>query len=133
MEIFIDIDLYLLRNFLLIDKVGHSEYITMQAPDLTDEIQFEYVFKTHYKGLYSYAFTFLNDSDLAEEMVQNVFVKLWEKRAHIQIKESLDGYLYRAVKNKCLSHFKHEKVKSEYHAHTIRQHIRAMKVFSGKP
>ena len=46
-----------------------------------DETAFEQVFKTHYKNLHAYAFTLLKDDMAAEEMVQNVFCKLWETKS----------------------------------------------------
>ena len=44
-----------------------------------DETAFEQVFKTHFKRLHAYAFTILRDEVEAEEMVQQVFFKLWER------------------------------------------------------
>ncbi len=83
---------------------------------ITDEgIQgFEAVFKTHFKSLHAYACTMLRDEALAEETVQQVFCRLWEKREQISITQSATAYLYRSVHNECLNHLKHEKVKAAY-------------------
>jgi RNA polymerase sigma-70 factor (ECF subfamily) len=79
-----------------------------------DEGAFEEVFKTNFKGLHAYAFTLLKDEMAAEEMVQNVFFKLWERTASININGSVTAYLYRAVHNESLNHLKHLKVRSQH-------------------
>lgn len=77
-------------------------------------LTFEEVFKTHFKNLHAYAFTLLNDAANAEEMVQNVFCRLWEKRETINIQTSATAYLYKAVYLECLNFLKHQKVKAAY-------------------
>ncbi|NIG57400.1 RNA polymerase sigma-70 factor [Chitinophaga sp. Cy-1792] len=79
---------------------------------------FEQIFKTHYKGLHAYACTILKDDIMAEEMVQNVFCKLWEKSGDIRIRESVSGYLYRAVYHESINYLRHEKVKANHAAFT---------------
>lgn len=78
-------------------------------------MRFEEVFKSHFKSLHAYAFTIVKDDMLAEEMVQNVFCKLWEKKDQLQINSSATAYLYRSVYHECLNHLKHQKVQSAYH------------------
>ena len=82
-----------------------------------DEAAFEQVFKTHYKNLHAYAFTILKDEDEAEEMVQQVFFKLWERSEHLSFSGSIAAYLYRAVHNESLNFIKHQKVKAGHQLH----------------
>ena len=82
-----------------------------------DEAAFEQVFKTHFKALHAYACTVLKDETMAEEMVQNVFLKLWERNEQLHISGSVAAYLYRAVYNESLNYLKHLKVKSAYQLH----------------
>ncbi len=84
-----------------------------------DEVAFESVFKAYYSRLCSYANTMLNDSEEAEEMVQNTFIVLWENRANVDIHTSLKSYLYRAVHNSCLNRIKHMKVRQEHSAYVL--------------
>jgi len=84
-----------------------------------DEYTFEQVFKTHYKNLHAYAFTIVKSQTAAEEIVQNVFYKLWEKRAQLPPDVQLKAYLYRAVHNESLNQLKHDKVKSRYQLHAV--------------
>ncbi|MCD6013649.1 MAG: polymerase sigma-70 factor [Flavipsychrobacter sp.] len=79
-----------------------------------DPAGFENVFKTHFKNLHAYACTIIRNEADAEEIVQNVFYKLWEKKEQINIEQSIAGYLYRSVYNECLNYLKHAKVKENY-------------------
>ena len=82
-----------------------------------DEAAFEQVFKTHYKNLHAYAFSILKDEDEAEEMVQQVFFKLWERSEHLSFSGPVAAYLYRAVHNESLNFLKHQKVKAGHQLH----------------
>ena len=82
-----------------------------------DETAFEQVFKTHFKRLHAYAFTILRDEEEAEEMVQQVFFKLWERNENLSLTGSVSSYLYRAVHNESLNYIKHQKVRSNHQLH----------------
>ncbi len=79
-----------------------------------NESVFERVFKEYFKRLHAYAYTFLKDEPMAEEIVQNVFCRIWEKKDQLNSSGSLKAYLYRAVHNESLNYLKHHKVKAEY-------------------
>ena len=81
---------------------------------IKDEKAFEQLFKRLYEPLCRSASLLLNDHDEAEEMVQHVFISLWEKRREIKITSSVESYLYRAVRNASLNSIKHEKVKRSF-------------------
>jgi len=82
-----------------------------------DETAFEQVFKTHFKRLHAYAFTILRDEIEAEEIVQQVFFKLWERNENLSLTGSVSAYLYRAVHNESLNYIKHQKVRSNHQLH----------------
>jgi RNA polymerase sigma-70 factor, ECF subfamily len=82
-----------------------------------DANAFEQVFKTHYKNLHAYVCTMLKEEMYAEEIVQQVFFKLWERAENIVITGSVAAYLYRAVHNESLNHLKHQKVKASHQLH----------------
>jgi len=76
-----------------------------------DEKAYEHLFKQYYVSLTAFANTFVHDLDMAEGIVQNVFVKLWEKRSQYEI-SSVKSYLMIAVRNGChneLKRVKHER------------------------
>jgi RNA polymerase sigma-70 factor, ECF subfamily len=86
---------------------------TLKAGDIT---AFEMLFRTYYQPLCNYAFTFVQDRDEAEEIVQNTFISLWEKKQTLEIRTSVKPYLYAMVRNASLNVLKHEKVKQQYAA-----------------
>ncbi len=78
---------------------------------------YESVYKTFFKALYVYAYTMLKEEVQAEEIVQNVFLKIWERKEKITIETSLKAYLYKSVYNDSLNYIKHLKVKLSYENH----------------
>jgi RNA polymerase sigma-70 factor (ECF subfamily) len=87
------------------------------------EKAFEAVFKTHFKGLHSYAYTILKDEVMAEEMVQNVFFKIWDKRSQLNIETSFKAYLYKAVYHESLNYLKHQNVKLVHQSYVMHQPV----------
>ena len=79
-----------------------------------NEKAFEMVFRQFYALLCNYTCSILKDKDEAEEVVQNLFFNLWNKREKLEITTSLKAYLYRAAHNDCLNRIKHGKVKTVY-------------------
>ena len=82
---------------------------------------FEELFHIFYGPLCSYALRFLSQSEEAEEVVQDIFVKLWEKRNEIHIDASVQNYLFRSVRNQCLNLIQHQKIKSQYAEKMMKQ------------
>ena len=72
--------------------------------------QFETLFRSSYLSLVRYAITMIKDKDTSEEIVQDLFVRIWQEREKLKIESSLNGYLFRAVHNRCLHHIEHSKV-----------------------
>jgi RNA polymerase sigma-70 factor (ECF subfamily) len=79
-----------------------------------DEKSFELLFKTYYAPLCLFATKYTKNEKDSEEIVQNFFVKLWEKKSQININTSLKSYLFSAVRNHCFNHLKHQKIKLNY-------------------
>jgi RNA polymerase sigma-70 factor (ECF subfamily) len=80
--------------------------------------QFEELFRSSYASLVKYARTLIKDHDTAEEIVQDLFFKLWQNKEKLNIESSLNGYLFRSVHNRCLHHIEHLKV-VERHVHEM--------------
>jgi RNA polymerase sigma-70 factor, ECF subfamily len=89
-----------------------------------DEELFGQLFKAHFKPLRKYAFTFVQEQQLAEDIVQTIFFKLWQRIEVLNFSDSVAAYLYRAVYNECLNALKHNKVKRLYQSwlHRTMQH-----------
>ena len=56
---------------------------------------------------------------LAEEIVQDLFYTLWEKRMELQINTSVKSYLFSAVHNRCLKFIEHRNVKQKYRSYYL--------------
>lgn len=79
-----------------------------------DRIALETLFRLYYDKLLHLAKNYLVYEEDAEEIVQNVFLKLWEQRSKLNTVTNINSYLYTMTKNTCLDHLKHEKVKKNY-------------------
>ena len=87
----------------------------------TDDMgAYERVFREYYRPMTAYAFRFLGNLADSESIVQDVFLRLWQKRKEIMITSSLQNYLFRSVKNHCINYIEHEKIKTGYQNLVIR-------------
>jgi len=75
---------------------------------------FKLLFSKYYDWLCNYIYKLSNDYQLSEDLVQDVFVKLWENKNSIIIKSSLKNYLFKTCHNQFLQHLRKEKVKSDF-------------------
>ena len=100
-----------------------------------DKESFARLFNRFYAPLCSYAVTFLKYQEVAEEVVQESFIKIWESRQNIRIDVSLRAYLYRAVHNNCISYLRGETIsrkQSREMQEKILQHSQAGKYRTDK-
>lgn len=79
-----------------------------------DKQAFERIFRETCQPLTAYAFKFVRDVPAAENIVQDVFLKLWQNRHEMIITTSLIQYLFRSVRNHCLNFLDKSKVRNEY-------------------
>ena len=80
-----------------------------------DAQAYEKLFHTYFEPLSLYTNTFLKDIDLAQDIVQQMFVTLYEKREQLQIHTSIKSYLYTAVRNRAMDHLRSQKIHSLHH------------------
>jgi len=80
--------------------------------DFKDTYLFDELFRQYSKPLFYFAAKFVED-EVAKDIVQDVFVKLWSGH-EIIISKSLNALLFTMVKNSCLQHLEKEKVRSKY-------------------
>lgn len=72
----------------------------------SDYKAFEQIFHFFYNSLCNYALKYVKDATLAEEVVSDVFFKIWKNREQIQVASSFQHYIYRATRNQCLDYLK---------------------------
>ena len=82
--------------------------------DLKSEKTYRALFETYYNPLCNFAYRMLKDRDKAEDVVQDVFLQIWEKRSRITIDSSLQSYLFQATRNKVIEWIRKEKLFLEY-------------------
>lgn len=81
-------------------------------PDLKDN--FDHIYVIYYSRMRRFAKEFVLFEEDAENVVQDVFLQLWEKKEVLDIKVSLTAYLFSLVKNKCIDYLRHQIVAEEY-------------------
>lgn len=77
---------------------------------------YELIFRRYYKSLCGFAVRFIQQPEDAEEIVQDVFLKLWEKKNTLLITTSLKSYLFRSTYNSCMNALSHAKIENRYAA-----------------
>ena len=81
---------------------------------LGEEKGFKQVFESYYPRLFRFAREYVNDLQDAEDILQEVFITLWEKRASLRVDTNLSAYLLTMVKNQCMDFLKHKQVVERY-------------------
>ncbi len=79
-----------------------------------DKSVFETVYREYFAQLCYFCVKYVDNFEDAEGIVQDVFVKLWNRHEDIEINVSLKAYLYRAVQNYALNFLKKKKIKDKY-------------------
>jgi RNA polymerase sigma-70 factor (ECF subfamily) len=75
-----------------------------------ENIDFEQVYVAHYSRMKRFAMEYILQEEDAENIVQDVFLQLWENKQIIKMPVNLVAFLFTATKNKCLDYLKHQKV-----------------------
>jgi len=96
----------------LIDSITEKEIFSLLQKGNT--YAYELIFRRYYVSLCGFATRFVEQPETSEEIVQNIFLKLWEKKETLSIETSLKSYLFRAVYNSCNNHLAHTKIKNRY-------------------
>ncbi|MBN2485394.1 MAG: RNA polymerase sigma-70 factor [Bacteroidales bacterium] len=79
-----------------------------------DKNAFDVLFRKYYTQLVRFSMGYLHDGPASEEIVQDVFVRIWENAPRIEIETSVLAYLYRSVRNQALNQIKHGHVKQKF-------------------
>ncbi|MDR2413826.1 MAG: RNA polymerase sigma-70 factor [Odoribacteraceae bacterium] len=83
---------------------------------------FRRLFERDVEQLYLYAMGFVKNREDAEDIVQEVFITLWEKREKLSSVEIPRAYLFRSVRNACIDRLLHARVKQKYREEVIALH-----------
>lgn len=102
-------------------KDSYSDSVLISRLKEGDKEAFEVIFNEYSTKLYFFALSYLHIEEEAEEIVQNVFVSLWEHRSFLDELRSLKSYLYKATVNCVYNYFKHEAIRRKHLAYVLRQ------------
>lgn len=75
-----------------------------------DHQAFDILFERYWKKLYRTALARLNDEVTAQDIVQEIFIKIWQRRQQLDIHTSLENYLQSSTRLSVISHFRSKKV-----------------------
>jgi len=97
-----------------------TNYKKLSETELTELLQqdslgaFREIYVRYWKALYGEAYKRLKDKDQCEEIVQELFAGLWNKRMALQIDGTLGGYLYKSVGNRVIDQYRREMVRAKH-------------------
>lgn len=91
-----------------------EELLLLQKMKAGDESALEFFFKEYAELLYFRALGFVHDQLVAQDIIQEVFIKFWEKRSQLEISYSVSAYLNQSVVNACKNHLEYVSVRQRY-------------------
>ncbi len=82
-------------------------------PEQREETRFEDIYLSYFSKMKYFAKEYVISEEDAENIVQDVFVELWENKEMLNMHMNLIAYLFTTIKNKCLNHLRHKLVVQE--------------------
>ena len=87
-----------------------------------DEYAFETIFKDYYPLLVNYASRILFDHEIAKDLVQDIFCRLWDTHTNLNIKISLKAYLFKMTYTSCIDVIRHKKTENLFIDKTLQDY-----------
>ncbi|RZL19890.1 MAG: sigma-70 family RNA polymerase sigma factor, partial [Pedobacter sp.] len=97
----------------LVSELTGEDLDIIDALKKQDKKRFEVFYKKYYRPLFTVAYRYVGNTEIAEEIVHDVFITIWNKADQLNIQSSMKSYLFRSIVNSSLNHIKKEKTKSE--------------------
>lgn len=97
-----------------------NDRLLVMALKQNDHQSFTRIFYAYYKNLVLFGGTYIPEKAVCEDIVQNIFLKLWNDRKTLEIENSLKSYLLKAVRNNCLDELRHRKIIDEHVAYELK-------------
>ena len=88
----------------------YSDIDLLQQIRDDDHAAFNELFSRYWQKAYKSAFARLGDETISQDIVQEIFIKIWQRRVSLEIHTSFENYLYSAVRLGVISHFRSKKV-----------------------
>ena len=84
---------------------------------------FELLFRQYYQPLSQFIYRFVQDQNVAEDIIQDIFLHVWKKRKNLKSHHNIKSYLFTVAKNKSLKYLRHVKIKDRYKINHIQPDI----------
>lgn len=108
----------------------------LKLNDPDKKISFEDIYLTYFSKMKYFAREYVVSEEDAENIVQDVFLELWEKREALTLHTNLIAFLFTAIKNRCLNHLRHKMIVQDTANHlqeeyllTLRMNLDSLEVF----
>ncbi|RPH28913.1 MAG: RNA polymerase sigma-70 factor [Bacteroidales bacterium] len=88
----------------------------IKKSDKSDQQSFEAIFRELQDDVYRFLYYIVKDADAAEDLLQDVFMKLWENRKNINADQSLKSYVMTIANRQALNYIRHQKVVGKFQA-----------------
>ena len=85
--------------------------------------EFKPFFESFYSSLCLFANKYVQDSEVAADMAQEAFIKLWNGKEAFDNENAMKGFLYMVTRNSCLNYIKHHKVVLDYAVHALEREL----------
>ena len=112
------------RKTKVANHVSLVEKVLISKLKTGDTSAFSDIFLAYYKDLVIFAARFTHDLNNAEEIVQDMFSKLWEEHESVKIDISLKSYLLKLVQNKCIDWYRHKIIMRAHNDFVIESSIK---------
>lgn len=100
------------------DLRGLTDEILLRLLKAGDDLAFKEIYSRYWKPIFEAAYHRIGNREIAKELVQTVFLRIWEKRHTIQI-NNLPGYLQTAIKNRIINYLESTLVHKKYLQHVM--------------
>lgn len=102
------------RGETMIDKEDFIKQINRKQPEA-----FHYLFKSYYKSLVYFAMRYVDEREVGEDLVQELFAQLWESKSEYLSYNSFRTFLYNSVRNASINYLRHKDVEQKYVSYSL--------------
>lgn len=100
-----------------------EEIVIIRQIQQRNQKVFEAIFYDYYPSLMRFAESMIFDLQVCEDIVQDLFLHIWENSQSITITTSLKSYLFQSVKNKCFNHLRNIKIHDKHNLIYLESHL----------
>lgn len=84
-----------------------------------DEAAFESLFRAYAGPLHAFAYSYVGSQTVAQEIVQDLFARMWERRETLEVPRSVYAYLFSATRNRAISHLRSQRAEQAFLARAL--------------